>query len=97
MRRGPYFDFYIDGYNEMTSTWLRWINCARHFKEQNVSFQACRGKAFYITSKDIYPGQELLIYYGHNYAKTLHIDTNRYKDRSVNVDWYKKYACWAIE
>ena len=97
MRRGLEFDYYIDAYNETTSSWLRWVNCARHIKEQNVQFQACRGKAFYITTKDIYPGQELLLYYGRNAAQNFDINTDHYRDMKVDIDLYKKYACWAIK
>ena len=41
-------------------------------------FYACKGKAFYITTQDIYPGQELLVYYGDSYAKYLSIDVDNY-------------------
>ena len=97
MQRGQDFDYYIDAYNESTSSWLRWINCARHIKEQNVSFQACRGKAFFLTSRDIAPGEELLIYYGHSYAQSMGINTKHYREMSINVEMYKQIACWNIQ
>ena len=40
----------------------------------------CRGKVFYMTTKDVRPGQELFVYYGDGYAQTLGIDVDRYQD-----------------
>lgn len=39
---------------------------------------------YYVAFKDIYPGQELLLYYGDGYASTLGIDTDNY----YNMDIY---------
>lgn len=75
--------FYIDAYNERTSNWLRWINCSRFSREENVVMFACRGKVYYVTSKDIYPGDELLVYYGDAYAKDLEIDVDHYYDNNA--------------
>lgn len=68
----------IDGFNVDTSNWARWVNCPRNPKEENVDMLTCKGRAFYITVRDIYPGQELLVYYGHNYAETLGIDVKQF-------------------
>ena len=38
----------------------------------------CYGRIYYITNKDILPGDELLTYYGHLYAVYLGIDLNLY-------------------
>ena len=38
---------------------------------------------YYVTFKDIYPGQELLIYYGDGYASTLGIDTDIYSNMDI--------------
>ena len=73
---------YVDGHDEATSNWLRWINCARHSREQNVEVLECLGKMYYITTKDVYPAQELFVYYGDGYARSLGIDPDRYEDDS---------------
>ncbi len=65
---------YIDAYNLENGNYLRWINCARNREEENVMVYECKGKIYYATIKDIYPEQELLVYYGSNYAKDLGID-----------------------
>ena len=69
---------YVDAYNVTTSNWLRYINCSRRKSEENVVMRQCYDKPFYVSSTDIYPGQELLVYYGHGYARTLGIDTRSY-------------------
>ncbi len=72
----PYIS--IDSYNIDTSTWLRYVNCARHPKELNVSVAFCRGRVFYITSKHIVPGVELLNYYGDEFAIYLNVDPGKF-------------------
>ena len=66
--------YYIDGISLETSNWLRYINCPRNPAEENVSVHYCYGKVYYRTKNAIIPGQELMIYYGNEYAQTLGID-----------------------
>jgi SET domain-containing protein len=47
---------------------VRWINCPRNEIEENVEAMQCKGKVFFMTVKDIHPGQELMFYYGDTYA-----------------------------
>ena len=54
------------------------------------------GKAYYVTYKDIHPGQELLVNYGTNYLKDLDIDVDNYYNMDVDIDLYKQYACWNV-
>ena len=70
----------IDAEDIRLSNWTRWINCARGFHEENVLGLYCAGRVYFIASKDIYPGQELMYYYGDHYAYTLGI---KYRLRSV--------------
>lgn len=52
---------------------MRYVNCARSESEQNlVAFQH-RGQIYYRSFKDIAPGTELLVWYGHDYGKELGI------------------------
>ena len=41
--------------------------------------QQCYDVPHYVTNKDIYPGQELLVYYGDDYATSLDIDVDKYE------------------
>ena len=96
MRRDGEFLYYVDAYDETTSNWVRWINCSRHSKEENVMYLACKSKAYYVTFKDLYPGQELLIYYGNTYAKNIDIDVKNYDNENVDVSLYQGYSCWNV-
>ncbi|XP_065056003.1 uncharacterized protein LOC135684388 [Rhopilema esculentum] len=62
---------YVDAEDETTSNWMRFINCARTEPEQNlIAIQYC-SQIYYRTYKRIYPGQELLVWYGNQFAKSL--------------------------
>ena len=65
--------FYIDGRDELSSNWLRFINCARTEEEQNIVAFQFHGKIYYRTFRAVYPGNELLVWYGEEYAKDLGI------------------------
>ena len=41
---------------------------------------------YYVTNADIYPGQELFIYYGDSYAEQLGIDAERYEDETYYAE-----------
>lgn len=65
---------YIDAKNEAKSNWMRFVNCARDEKEQNlVAFQYL-GQIYYRSFKPIPAGTELLVYYGKDYARDLGIE-----------------------
>ncbi|KAJ8365181.1 hypothetical protein SKAU_G00140120 [Synaphobranchus kaupii] len=67
---------YIDARRETHSNWMRYVNCARNEEEQNlVAFQH-RGSILYRCFKPILQGQELLVWYGEDYAKDLDITFN---------------------
>ena len=65
--------YFIDAQNIDTSNWTRWVNCSMDWKGENVRYLYCAGKVYFLSIKDIHPGQELLMYYGDDYAKTLGI------------------------
>ncbi|PIK44738.1 Prdm9 [Apostichopus japonicus] len=65
---------YIDAKNETKSNWMRFVNCARDDREQNlVAFQYL-GQIYYRSYKPIPCGTELLVYYGKDYARDLGIE-----------------------
>ncbi|XP_065904469.1 PR domain zinc finger protein 14-like isoform X2 [Dysidea avara] len=63
--------YYIDAKNEEHANWLRFINCARNEKEQNLLSFQYQGNIYCYTTKDILPGTELLVWYGEQYVKLL--------------------------
>ncbi|KAK9871144.1 hypothetical protein WA026_011426 [Henosepilachna vigintioctopunctata] len=70
--------FLVDAGDEKNSNWMRYVNCARHFKEQNLMAFQYKGELYYRTCQDIEPGQELLVYYGNHFAMNLGIDVKSY-------------------
>ncbi|KAK2170136.1 hypothetical protein LSH36_4g11039 [Paralvinella palmiformis] len=72
----------VDGSDVTRSNWLRYMNCARHVSEENVHTSMCYGRIHYRLSRDLYPGKELLVYYGDAYAKLLGIDIKQYTNMS---------------
>ena len=80
MTRDGMLLYLIDAERLETSNWLRWLNCPRTRREENVRSVQCNGKMFFVTTKWVIPGQELLVYYGDWYAKNmLGIDTEQFK------------------
>ena len=56
---------------ESSSNWLGFVNYARNEDEQNLIAFQYHGKVYYRSFKRIYPGSELLVWYGEQYAKEL--------------------------
>ncbi|XP_048583412.1 putative histone-lysine N-methyltransferase PRDM6 isoform X2 [Nematostella vectensis] len=54
---------YIDGSDEDSSSWMRFIRCARNKQEQNLFAFQYLGSIYYRAFKDIAPGTELLVWY----------------------------------
>ena len=63
----------MDGSDPSCSNWLRFINCARNEEEQNMEAYQYHGEIYYLTFKAVYPGNELMVWYGEQYAEELGI------------------------
>ena len=81
MYRANHGTYYVDALDIETSNFCRWINCARNIIEENLVARQCKGKIFYQAKRNIYPGEELLVYYGEGYARKLDIDVDNYYER----------------
>ena len=44
---------------------MKYIRCARHQAEQNLAMTQLGEDIYYYTFRDIYPGEELLVWYGY--------------------------------
>ena len=53
------------------SNWLKYVNCARHGGEQNMTVVQSGQEIFYETYKDIPRGAELLVWYGTVYSQFM--------------------------
>ena len=61
--------YHIDSKDEATSNWMRFVNSASNYDEQNMRVEQYKKGIYYITNRTIEPGSELLIYYGDGYAE----------------------------
>ncbi|XP_018333278.1 probable histone-lysine N-methyltransferase PRDM7 isoform X2 [Agrilus planipennis] len=68
----------VDAKDPNKSNWMRYVNCARHVKEQNVVAFQYKGQMYYRTVKIIKAGEEMLVYYGEEFANNLGINTDNY-------------------
>ena len=65
--------YYVNGKHEQYGNWLRYINCSRTEKEQNLVAFQYHSQIYYRAYKDIKGGDELLVWYGDEYARDLGI------------------------
>lgn len=67
------FSHFVDGADESSGNWMRFVNCSRCEREQNLVSYQYKGEIFYRNYKDIMAGTELLVWYGDKYAMELGI------------------------
>ncbi len=63
--------FVLDAANKKNANWTRYVNCARHNDEENVTFYQYRQRIFIKTIKPISAWTELLIWYWYEYGEKL--------------------------
>ncbi|PZC71882.1 hypothetical protein B5X24_HaOG212294 [Helicoverpa armigera] len=57
---------------------MRYVNCARNWREQNLLAYQYQRQLYYRTIKIIPRFTELLVFYGSEFANTLHINLSKY-------------------
>ena len=65
--------YYVNGKDEKYGNWLRYINCSRTESEQNLVAFQYHSQIYYRAYKEIKHGDELLVWYGDEYARDLGI------------------------
>ncbi|KAI7793187.1 hypothetical protein IRJ41_007585 [Triplophysa rosa] len=64
---------YIDARRETHSNWMRYVNCARSEVEQNLVAFQYEGAILYRCCRPIKTGEELLVWYGEEYARDFDV------------------------
>lgn len=64
---------FLDASDENNSSWMRFIQCARHRGEQNLFVFQYHGSIYYRAFKNILVGEELLVWYDEKYPQYLGI------------------------
>ncbi|XP_052260242.1 uncharacterized protein LOC127864550 isoform X5 [Dreissena polymorpha] len=62
---------FVDAQNKATSNWMRYVNCAMKEADQNLVAFQYKGGIYYCTLKPISPEEELLVWYGDEFAREL--------------------------
>ncbi|XP_008112270.1 putative histone-lysine N-methyltransferase PRDM6 isoform X3 [Anolis carolinensis] len=77
---------FIDGGEPSKSSWMRYIRCARHCGEQNLTVVQYRSNIFYRACMDIPRGTELLVWYNDSYTSFFGIPLQCIaQDENLNV------------
>ena len=66
--------YVIDVADSSCSNWLRFVNLPTKVSEENVILVSCKGIIFYMTTRDVEPGTELLVWYGDSYGRFLGVN-----------------------
>jgi len=74
--------YYVNGKDEDHGNWMRYINCSRVEVEQNLVAYQYHRHIYYRTYKPMEAGDELLVWYGDEYAKDLGIDLHADENQS---------------
>lgn len=64
-------DHYIDGYDVTKSNWMRYVNPAYSFKQQNLIACQVNLNVYFYTIRSIPPNTELLVWYCKEFAQRL--------------------------
>ncbi|XP_045074473.1 histone-lysine N-methyltransferase PRDM9-like [Coregonus clupeaformis] len=96
--KSKHWDDYIDAGRDTHSNWMRYVNCARREEEQNLVAFQYRGEILYRCCKPIAVGEELLVWYGEEYARDLGIVFDYLWDKKssakdVNVESFQIFSC----
>ncbi|XP_013399136.1 zinc finger protein 3-like [Lingula anatina] len=89
---------FVDAQDPSIANWMRYVNCARTEREQNLVAFQYHGQIYYKTIKPIPEGNELLVWYGDAYAMELGIDKTKPESnldllRKLNVEVYECDIC----
>jgi len=67
----------VDGRDAFQSNWLRYVNCSSSVGDQNIRAVQYDGNIYYMATKQIEIGDELLTFYGEKFARILGIKTSK--------------------
>ena len=78
--------WFLDASDENVSSWMRFIQCARHKGEQNLYVFQYYGSIYYRAFKDIPVGSELMVWYDEKYPHFFGLPTEIRDMSSCSVE-----------
>ena len=75
------------------SNWLRYVNCARNYEEQNLMAYQHEGGIFYRACKDIAADVELLVWYDDQYAGDQRTYSQPASPKDSKSHWCRGMEC----
>ncbi|XP_054719286.1 histone-lysine N-methyltransferase PRDM9-like [Uloborus diversus] len=85
IRKGGRTDHFIEGADEKSSNWLRFVNCANVEEKQNLVAFQFRKDVYYRTYKPVLEFTELFVWYGDAYGRELGAQIKRKISLSLEV------------
>lgn len=76
----------IDGRDAFQSNWLRCVNSSSSVSEQNIRVVQYDGNIYYMATKQIEIGQELLAFHGEKFARILGIKRSKRKAKGAKIN-----------
>ena len=95
-KQGSNGTYVIDAADPSCSNWLRFVNSPTKVSEENVIPVSCEGIIFYMTTRDVEPGTELLVWYGDSYGRFLGVNRIHPGNNPSQIKALKKLetGCW---
>ncbi|KAK3720049.1 hypothetical protein QZH41_015453, partial [Actinostola sp. cb2023] len=69
--------YLVDGRDSLQSNWLKYVSCSSSVEEQNIRSVQYDNNIYYMVTKEVKIGHELLTYYGERIAKKLGIKVTK--------------------
>lgn len=67
----------VDGTDEQHGNWMRFVNCARDIKEQNLVVTQFHGEIYFRTCVPVPAGSELLVWYSESYPTKVNSSSQK--------------------
>ena len=87
----------IDCRDEQHSNWLMFVKRARSSREQNLNVFQENKDIFFITTKDVQPGTELLYWYAADYANILGLSILRVHPGYIRRSFLKHVVAFVTQ
>lgn len=75
----------VDGTDEQHGNWMRFVNCARDIKEQNLVVTQFHGEIYFRTCVPVPAGSELLVWYSESYPTKVNSSSQKEENGKLRL------------